>query len=177
MTVNFYNVADDPDTIGKTLGTAIYTTAPTINPFEALDDLNSRLIMDYSAALDAANYCISSDGRHYFITDKSKLTGCRIELICAIDVLETYASGIANLHVIVQRTAADPETSADGIGWNSLLDDQKIVTQVNSRVFEVGLDGISEFTYDFRPYLACIGCDTPDGTMKSNRVKGYDVYT
>ena len=174
MKVNFYNVADDPDTIGKTLGTAVHSA--TVNPFEAIDDLNYRVIMDYSAALDAANYA-EADSRYYFITDRTKITGGRIELICAIDVLETYASGIANLHVIVQRTAADPETSADGIGWNSLLDDQKIVTQVNSRVFEVGLDGISEFTYDFRPYLACIGCDTPDGTMKSNRVKGYDVYT
>lgn len=175
MTVKFYNVSDDPDTLGKTLGTAVYEPSACA-PYETIDDLNVRLIMDYTATLDSCNYFVA-DGRYYQITTRYRLTGGRIALIGTIDVLETYSAGIGDLSVVVQRTAADPEYSVDGVGWNSLLDDQKIVQQVNKKVYEVGLDGISEFTYDIRPYLACIGCDTPNGNMIDNRVKGYDVYT
>ncbi len=102
------------------------------------------------------------------------------EISCVSDPLMSFYASICSLSAVVQRTAADPENSPEGIGWNSLLNDHKIVTQVNRRVIEaVPTDSagqMMEFTYDARPYLACIGCDTPNGNMIDNRVKGYYVY-
>ena len=171
MNAMFFHYAGDPDTIGKQLGTALHTAVCA--PFEPVDDLNVRLIMDYSAALDTCTYVIA-DGRCYFITSRQRLTGGRIALYCAIDVLETYSTEINALDCIIKRTSADPDQNENG--WNSLLDDQWTVTEVNTEEFEVGLDGLSSFAYDPRPYLAVIGYDAPNGSMRGT-VDNFSVYT
>lgn len=167
----FFRYAGDPDTLGKQLGTALHTAVCA--PFEPIDDLNVRLIMDYSAALDTCTYVIA-DSRCYFITSRQRLTGGRIVMYCAIDVLETYSAEINALDCIIKRTSADPEKNENG--WNSLLDDQWTVTECNTAEFEVGLDGLSSFAYDPRPYLAAIGYDPPDGSMRGT-VDNFQVFT
>lgn len=171
MNASFYHYSGDPDTLGKQLGTALHTAVCA--PFEPIDDLNARLIMDYSASLDSCTYVIA-DGRNYFITTRQRLTGGRIALDCAIDVLDTYITEINALDCIIKRTSADPEQNVNG--WNSLLDDQWAVTEVNTEEFEVGLDGLSSFAYDPRPYLAVIGYDAPSGSMRGT-VDNFNVYT
>jgi hypothetical protein len=171
MNTMFFRYAGDPDTLGKQLGTALHTAVCA--PFEPVDDLNVRLIMDYSTALDSCTYVIA-DGRCYFITSRQRLTGGRIALYCAIDVLETYSTEINALDCIIKRTSADPEQNENG--WNSLLDDQLAVTECNTEEFEVGLDGLSSFAYDPRPYLAAIGYDAPNGSMRGT-VDNFPVFT
>ena len=167
----FFRYAGDPDTLGKQLGTVLHTAVCA--PFEPIDDLNVRLIMDYTAALDSCTYVIA-DSRCYFITSRQRLTGGRIALYCAIDVLETYSTEINALDCIIKRTSADPDQNTNG--WNSLLEDQWTVTEVNTDEFEVGLDGLSSFEYDIRPYLAAIGYDPPDGSMRGT-VDNFQVFT
>lgn len=171
MNAMFFRYAGDPDTLGKQLGTALHTAVCA--PFEPVDDLNVSLIMDYTAALDSCTYVIA-DSRCYFITSRQRLTGGRIALYCAIDVLETYSTEINALDCIIKRTSADPEKNTKG--WNSLLEDQWAVTEVNTEEFEVGLDGQSSFAYDPRPYLAAIGYDPPNGSMRGT-VDNFPVYT
>lgn len=171
MNAMFFRYAGDPDTLGKQLGTALHTAVCA--PFEPVDDLNVRLIMDYTAALDSCTYVIA-DSRCYFITSRQRLTGGRIALYCAIDVLETYSTEINALDCIIKRTSADPDQNENG--WNSLLEDQWTVTEVNTDEFEVGLDGQSSFAYDPRPYLAAIGYDPPNGSMRGT-VDNFPVYT
>ena len=171
MNAMFFRYAGDPDTLGKQLGTALHTAVCA--PFEPVDDLNVSLIMDYTAALDSCTYVIA-DSRCYFITSRQRLTGGRITLYCAIDVLETYSTEINALDCIIKRTSADPDQNTNG--WNSLLEDQWTVTEVNTEEFEVGLDGQSSFAYDPRPYLAAIGYDPPDGSMRGT-VDNFPVYT
>ena len=171
MNTMFFRYAGDPDTIGKQLGTALHMAVCA--PFEPIDDLNVRLIMDYSAELDSCTYVIA-DGRCYFITSRQRLTGGRIALYCAIDVLETHSAGINALDCIIKRTSADPEQNENG--WNSLLDDQWTVTECNTDELEVGMDGLSKFAYDTRPYLAAIGYDPPNGSMRGT-VDNFQVFT
>lgn len=171
MNAMFFHYAGDPDTLGKQLGTAMHTAVCA--PFEPIDDLNVRLIMDYTAALDSCTYVIA-DSRCYFITSRQRLTGGRIALYCAIDVLETYSAEINALDCIIKRTSADPDQNENG--WNSLLDDQWTVTECNTEEFEVGLDGLSSFAYDPRPYIAVIGYDPPNGSMRGT-VDNFQVFT
>ena len=171
MNAMFFRYAGDPDTLGKQLGTALHTAVCA--PFEPIDDLNVRLIMDYSAALDSCTYIIA-DSRCYFITSRQRLTGGRIALYCAIDVLETYSAEINALDCIIKRTSADPDKNENG--WNSLLDDQWTVTECNTDELEVSLDGLSEFAYDPRPYIAAIGYDPPSGSMRGT-VDNFQVFT
>lgn len=172
MNAMFFRYAGDPDMLDKQLGTAIYTQT-NLKPFEPIDDLNVRLIMDYSAALDSCTYVIA-DGRCYFITSRQRLTGGRIALICGIDVLDTYSAGINALDCIIKRTSSDPEQNENG--WNSLIEDQWAVTEVNTDEFEVGLDGLSQFAYDPRPYIAAIGYDPPNGSMRGT-VDNFPVFS
>lgn len=171
MNAMFFRYSGDPDTLGKQLGTALHTAVCA--PFEPVDDLNVRLIMDYSAALDSCTYVVA-DSRCYFITSRQRLTGGRIALYCAIDVLETYSAEISALDCIIRRTSSDPDLNENG--WNSLLDDQWTVTECNTEEFEVGLDGLSSFAYDPRPYLAVIGYDAPNGSMRGT-VDNFQVFT
>lgn len=171
MNAMFFRYAGDPDMIGKQLGTALHTAVCA--PFEPVDDLNVRLIMDYTAALDTCTYVIA-DSRCYFITSRQRLTGGRIALYCAIDVLETYSTEINALDCIIKRTSSDPDQTENG--WNSLIEDQWTVTEVNTDEFEVGLDGLSSFAYDPRPYIAAIGYDPPNGSMRGT-VDNFPVYT
>lgn len=171
MNAMFFHYAGDPDTLGKQLGTALHTAVCA--PFEPIDDLNVRLIMDYTAALDSCTYVIA-DSRCYFITSRQRLTGGRIALYCAIDVLETYSAEINALDCIIKRTSADPDQNENG--WNSLIEDQWTVTEVNTEELEVGLDGLSSFAYDPRPYIAVIGYDAPNGSMRGT-VDNFQVFT
>lgn len=180
MNVMFFRYAGDPDMLDKQLGTAVYTQS-NLKPFEQIDDLNVRLIMDYNTALRTCTYLIASEAgqsdRCYFITGRMWLTGGRIALICSIDVLETYSAAIKAMDCIIKRTSSDPDQNENG--WNSLLDDQWAVTEVNTDEFEVGMDigggAIQHFEYDTRPYLAVIGYDAPNGSMRGT-VDNFQVF-
>lgn len=96
MTVTFYNVSAAPNELEKDLGEG--TVINTCHPVEPCDYLNPSFIMDKSAATQSANYCQIGAPlkRYYFITDTQLLTGGRVLVSCAVDVLKTYADKIKN---------------------------------------------------------------------------------
>lgn len=171
MNLVFYTSNDDPAKMGKNLGNPVHT-ASDIVAYEPVDDLNGVFKVSYNSAIDDANYCIYGD-RKYFITDRTFGTAGMIIISVAIDVLDTYLTAIENLDCIISRTAADPEQNENG--WNSLLKDRWAVTEVNTEEFEVGLDGQPSFAYDPRPYLAAIGYDPPNGSMRGT-VDNFPVF-
>lgn len=179
MTITLYNVSDEAEVLNKDLGTGTqYTGSVKDNGAVSMDE---PTVLIAASGDPGANYCyIPAFDRYYYITRRRMVRSGLFEISCVSDPLMSFYASICSLSAVVQRTAADPENSPEGIGWNSLLSDHKIVTQVNRRVIEaVPTDSagqMMQFTYDARPYLACIGCDAPDGNMIDNRVKGYYVY-
>lgn len=104
MTVTFYNVSAAPNVLDKELGTG--TVISTCQPVEPCDYLNPTFIMDKSTTTAGANYCQIGEpiNRYYFITDTQLLTGNRVLVSCAVDVLKTYAAGIKNCYGTFTRS-------------------------------------------------------------------------
>lgn len=135
-------------------------------PYEPLDDLNGYVILDYNEAYDDYNKA-QLYGKYYTITSREKDTGQRVRLNLTVDVMKTYADEIASCNVIVKRTGSPPpDGDREANGWNALIQDAKNVLQSNNSVIEVAFDpdynnGVTDFGWDNRPYLLCIGSDVP----------------
>lgn len=103
FTATFYNCTDDPRSLDKTLenGTEISNIKPTDN----CDILNPTFELDYRTELTNKNYVVvdAPFNRSYFITDMSITIGKKIIISCAVDVLETYKSGISEINANVIR--------------------------------------------------------------------------
>ena len=99
-----YNCADDPKKLEKTLETGI--TVSSIRPTEACDILNPTFVLDYNSSYTSCNYIVvgAPFNRSYFITDMKIDIGKKIEISCAVDVLETYKNSIKNLKCNIIRS-------------------------------------------------------------------------
>jgi len=104
FTATFYNVSDPPNKIDKTLGTAIYTA--TCTPFEPVSDLHGSILIDWSAAIETANYVTISGNRFLscFVKDIVKEIGSRARVIVDIDPLTTNATELKNCNCICETT-------------------------------------------------------------------------
>ena len=93
MTATFYSVTDAPNVLNKSLTNGYVTNC---EPVEPCDFLNPSLIMNKHSNVTNANYVVIGAplNRSYFITGQSLLTGERIMIQCAVDVLTTYATNI-----------------------------------------------------------------------------------
>ena len=114
MTATIYNVSDAPNVVNKTFETG--TSVTNIHPCEPCDFLNPSFIMEKSSAVLSGNYldCMIEGNplqRKYFITDKQLLSGNRVLVSCAVDVLTTYASGISACNGTILR-AESPKSKA-----------------------------------------------------------------
>lgn len=96
LTLTLYNVSDNPKKVSKDLGDPVYTFNNNVKPTDPCDLLNPSFIIDYDVGPISANYCIVSApfSRNYFITDVEMLTGGRKKLICSVDALTSWQSGI-----------------------------------------------------------------------------------
>lgn len=101
MTVNLYNVADDPRVLNKTLGTSVNLNCELIYPS---DLLNPRIKISASSFTPQLNYMyIQAFGRYYFITEVTYENGGAVTIQGKIDVLQTYGQAIKSLNVNVIR--------------------------------------------------------------------------
>ena len=101
MTVNLYNVADDPRVLNKTLGTAVNLNCELLYPS---DLLNPRIKISASSFTPQLNYMyIQAFGRYYFITEVTYENGGAVTIQGKIDVLQTYGQAINSLTVNVIR--------------------------------------------------------------------------
>lgn len=106
----FYNCADDPRTLSKTLTNEVEVSG--IKPTENCDILNPTLELDYRTDLTDKNYVVidAPFRRSYFITGMSITIGKKIIISCVVDVLQTYKEGInaINANVIRQENLTEP---------------------------------------------------------------------
>jgi hypothetical protein len=109
-------------TIGKSLQT-IATVQGTWK--ENTDILEPRIILD-NRSMEGINYCyIPEFGRYYYIDDHAKLTGGMIEIMCAVDVLESWKPYIKQLPAIVARQENQ---------WNLYLNDEMFKAYQNPNI-------------------------------------------
>lgn len=110
MTITLYNVTDAPNVLNKSLGTG--TAITTAQPVQPCDFLAPAFILDKSSGVLSANYLVTDstlENRCYFITDKQLISGGRVLVSCAVDVLSTYATDIIASTGVVMR-AENPQS-------------------------------------------------------------------
>lgn len=145
LTATFYNVSDDPKTIGKTLGTGKEVT--NIRPTESCDLLNPTFILDYDdGSLADYNYVVvgAPFNRNYFIQDMKIDIGKKIVISCSVDVLETYAAGILIAPVVITRTE-NPALIGNEQFYHTPIPDSKFPS-INAKRLESYVVSGSPFT-------------------------------
>lgn len=102
MTVNFYNIADDPRTVGKNIGSVVHTAECTVTDGCTL--LTPSLLLAYNSNVLLCNYMqIPEWSRYYFYKDPSVQPGGKMIIHGEIDALQSFADGIKNSECIVAR--------------------------------------------------------------------------
>ena len=104
LNCNFYKYTGDPRTANKAVGNVIYTCS-SIQPLEALNDLDIKLIIDYpdKPAVMDCNY-VAIDNKYYKITSKDRLTARGLAIYATIDGLLTYWGEVSNCPSVVERS-------------------------------------------------------------------------
>lgn len=111
MNLTLYKTSDDPRTLNKTITDA---KTLTVQLKSDTDLLNPVFMLSYdSTILDGYNYA-EMDGRYYYITDISAVTGGQLRISCRTDVLMTYKDDILQCPVIVDRSSNN---------WNAYISD------------------------------------------------------
>lgn len=131
FTCNLYKISDPPYKLNKNLGTALRANI-SCSPFEPLSDLKGKIILDYTAEADEANYCSiteTSGGetpvtrtRYAFITDRIKGVGGRLTLVLDEDPLMTFKAGILKADILATRASVLAKDSGN-VGYNAYLPD------------------------------------------------------
>ena len=124
FTCNLYKISDPPFQLDKNLGTALRANI-SCSPFEPLSDLKGKIILDYTAEADEANYCSIVEGtrtRYAFITDRVKGVGGRLTLVLEEDPLMTFKAGILEADILATRASVLAKDSGN-VGYNAYLPD------------------------------------------------------
>ena len=118
MTLDLYNISDNPKQLYKTIGDSIYQTTQTIKPYEPISDLTGSILITYSSTAEDCNYAKIVDDagftKYYFVTDKQLEVGGKMRIYLEIDVLMTFQEDILNCPAVYDRSDCFP---------NYLLDD------------------------------------------------------
>lgn len=134
MTCYLYNISADSRQLVKVDNSTQYTEAHTaVKPTAPLDIITPTFVFDYSAAALACNYLYCSEfGRYYFVTNIAVDTAGRINISCAIDVLQTYSAAIKNCRATVIRTATGGKPTMYVDTKFPVYPSKKVVTSVTS---------------------------------------------
>lgn len=106
MTCYLYNISADSRQLVKVDNSTPYIEARTaVKPTAPIDIISPNFIFDYSAAALACNYIYCAEfGRYYFVKNIAVDTAGRINITCAVDVLQTYANQIKNSYATILRS-------------------------------------------------------------------------
>ena len=135
MTCYLYNISADTRKVDKveldvTPYTEVYTT---VKPTAPLDIITPTFVFDYSAAALACNYLYCSEfERFYFVTNIAVDTAGRINISCAIDVLQTYSAAIKNCRATVIRTTTGGKPTMYVDSKFPVYPSKKVVTSITS---------------------------------------------
>ncbi len=118
MTINLYNIADDPRKVVKTLGSATALQCELVYPSDLLNPTIRISATSWSASL---NYMYIPDfGRYYFITEVTYENGGAVTIQGRVDPLMSYSTAILGLSVNVVRQELG--------GLTNIVDNQLTIT-------------------------------------------------
>lgn len=149
MTCYLYNISADSRQLVKVDNSTPYTEAHTaVKPTAPLDIITPTFIFDYSAAALACNYlyCVEF-GRFYFVKNIAVDTAGRINITCAIDVLQTYSVAIKNCRATVIRTATGGKPTMYVDSKFPVYPSKKVVTSTTSAETSGSLNADGGYCY------------------------------
>ena len=118
MTVNLYNISDDPRKVVKNLGSGTALTCELVYPSDLLNPTIRISATSWSASL---NYMYIADfNRYYYITEVTYENGGAVTIQGRVDPLMSYSSSILGLSVNVVRQELG--------GLTNIVDNQITVT-------------------------------------------------
>lgn len=104
MTITLYTNNSPKNKVGKslteinTLTGSLKSVVDVINPVFRIEDEN------ISSLITSANYLYAEEfGRYYFITDFSIINEKIVDVICAVDILETAKNFIKEQTAVIER--------------------------------------------------------------------------
>ena len=127
MTINIYKTAADNRRLDKLTGATLLNNTPiTVKPTDKISVLEPVFEIDYDAAYMTANYvyCDVFDSYYYCTTRIN--TAQRVELVCAIDVRQTFPTAIKNASCDVIR--------AESLLMPTLIPDDKLPVNPSKKV-------------------------------------------
>lgn len=116
MTVTLYNVSSGSNVLNKSYTIVQENITATVKG--RIDVDNPELLLDYSS-MDFNYFYVSDFGRYYNVTSRSLESGQHIRVTGQSDPLESFASGIEGLEVLVTR-AEDPALRSPELADNSI---------------------------------------------------------
>lgn len=118
MTINLYNISDDPRKVVKNLGTATALTCELLYPSDLLKPTIRISATNWSAS---RNYMYIPDfNRYYFITDVTYENGGAVTIQGRVDPLMSYSTAVMGLSVNVIRQ--------EFAGLTNIVDNQVTIT-------------------------------------------------
>lgn len=118
FTIEFKVNTSDPKTAEKTFDPA-KKYQKNCTPYEALDDLNGFVIIDYDPNVMECNYA-EYDSKQYFITDRIRQPGHKLQIKLRIDSLSTYWTSIKECEALVN-------TTTDYRGWTEMIQGDRLI--------------------------------------------------
>lgn len=116
MTVDLLNVSSASSVLNKSYTIVQKNISATVKG--RIDVDNPELLLDYSS-MDFNYFYVSDFGRYYNVTSRSLESGQHIRVTGQSDPLESFASGIEGLEVLVTR-AEDPALRSPELADNSI---------------------------------------------------------
>lgn len=116
MTVNLYNCASASNVLNKSYSVVQNNISATAKGIVDVD--NPTLLLDYSS-LDFNYFYITEFGRYYNVTSRSLEQGQHIRVTGQSDPLESFASQIGAIPVLVTR-AEDPALRDPDLADNAI---------------------------------------------------------
>lgn len=122
FSIHFKQTTSDPKTAIKQFVENI-DYEKTCTPYEALDDLNGYVIIDYDPNVMTCNYA-EYDSKKYFVTDRIRQPGQKLQVQLRVDSLSTYWTWIKQCRAVVR-------TTTDTKGWSRYMRGNRLVQSYN----------------------------------------------
>lgn len=116
MTVTLYNVSSGSNVLNKSYTIVQENITATVKG--RIDVDNPELLLDYTS-MDFNYFYVSDFGRYYNVTSRSLESGQHIRVTGQSDPLESFASAIEGLEVLITR-AEDPSLRSPELADNSI---------------------------------------------------------
>lgn len=120
ITMSLYQVSDDVNVMGKTLGTAVSSHTITLKDGCSID----KPVVTFSAqasALAPLNYAyIDTFQRYYWITDRKSLVNGVMEITLESDPLQSFETEIKNVYATITRNERIRQGYLSDKGYNAL---------------------------------------------------------